>query len=73
MGRNRDDRGGGKEDVVKTLVSKMSGFYEVGGVDVYRAIDACQKTRLGVERKKTSLAEIGVWQIDTSQYLRGPA
>ena len=63
MGGNRDDRGGGKEeeDAVKTLVSKMSGFYEIGGVDVYRAIDACQKTRLGVEREKTSLAEIGVY------------
>ena len=45
VGGNRDDRGGGKEeeDAVKTLVSKMSGFYEIGGVDVYRAIDACQK------------------------------
>ena len=42
VGGNRDDRGGGKEeeDAVKTLVSKMSGFYEIGGVDVYPS-DEC--------------------------------
>jgi len=60
-------RGGGndenkeRKDAVKALVSKVSGFYEIGGLDVYRAIDACQRIDFGLTTQKTSLAEIGVY------------
>jgi len=60
-------RGGGndenkeRKDAVKALVSKVSGFYEIGGLDVYRVIDSCQRIDFGLTTQKTSLAEIGVY------------
>ena len=46
---------------MKSVLSKVSGFYEIGNVDVYRAIDECQKNVLKMSEVKTSLAEIGVY------------
>ena len=62
--RQREDERKEKDDAVKTVLSKVSGFYEIGNVDVYRAIDECQKNvicGLKMSEVKTSLAEIGVY------------
>ena len=50
-----------EEDAVKNALSKVSGFYEIGNVDIYRSIDACQKKVFKMSDFKTSLAEIGVY------------
>jgi len=57
----KDENKKERKDAVKALVSKVSGFYELGGLDMYRAIDACQRDVFGLTTQKTSLAEIGVY------------
>ena len=59
--QREDERKEEEDDPVKSVLSKVSGFYEIGNVDVYRAIDECQKNVLKMSEVKTSLAEIGVY------------
>ena len=58
--QREDERKEEKDDPVKNALSKVSGFYEIGNVDVYRAIDECQKNVFKMS-EVTSLAEIGVY------------
>jgi hypothetical protein len=59
--QREDERKEEEDDAVKNALSKVSGFYEIGNVDIYRSIDACQKKVFKMSDFKTSLAEIGVY------------